>query len=131
MHSNPIEALRHQLATLCDAAQKGVICLSTPCQVNDMMGWLNMQSVYPRLYWQSRDVGAVEYATLGAVNTFESLAALKADLVALDDIGGHQPDFLAAWPSTLARQDGRTSQPAAFCCRVLSLNVTKEARRCH
>ena len=93
MHSNPIEALRHQLATLCHAAQKGVIRLSTPCQVNDMMGWLNMQSVYPRLYWQSRDVGAVEYATLGAVNAFESLAALKADLVALNDIGAQQPDF--------------------------------------
>lgn len=93
MHSNPIEALRHQLATLCDAAQKGVIRLSTPCQVNDMMGWLNMQSVYPRLYWQSRDVGAVEYVVLGAVNAFDSLAALEADLAALIDIGGQQPDF--------------------------------------
>lgn len=93
MQSNPIETLRHQLDTLCHTAQKGVIRLSTPYQVNDLMGWLNMQSVYPRLYWQSRDAGAVEYAVLGAVNTFDSLAALEVDLAALADIGGQQPDF--------------------------------------
>lgn len=93
MQSNPIEALRHQLDTLWHTAQKGVTRLSTDCQVNDLMGWLNIQSVYPRLYWHSRDAGDVEYATLGAVNTFDSLAVLEADLAALNDIGGQQPDF--------------------------------------
>lgn len=93
MQPNPIEALRHQLDTLCHTTQKGVIRLSTACQVNDLMGWLNIQSGYPRLYWHSRDADAIEYAVLGAVNAFGSLAALEADLAALNDIGGQQPDF--------------------------------------
>lgn len=93
MQSNPIEALRHQLDTLCYTAPEGVIRLSTPCQVDNLMGWLNIQSIYPRLYWHSRDEGAVEYAVLGAVNTFDSLAALEIDLAALADMGGQQPDY--------------------------------------
>lgn len=92
MQSNPIEALRHQLDTLCYTAPEGFIRLSTPCQVDNLMGWLNIQSIYSRLYWHSRDEGAVEYAVLGAVNTFDSLAALEADLAVLNDIGGQQPD---------------------------------------
>lgn len=103
MQPNPIEALRHQLDMLCHTAQKGVIRLSTACQVNDLMGWLNIQSMYPRLYWHSHDAGAVEYAVLGAVSTFDSLAALDADLAALADVGGEQPDFfggMAFDPST-------------------------------
>ncbi|MCL7931332.1 chorismate-binding protein [Halomonas llamarensis] len=57
------------------------------------MGWLNVQSVYPRLYWHARDAGAVEYATLGAVNAFDSLAVLDADIAALAGVGGQQPDY--------------------------------------
>ena len=93
MHANPIEALRHQLTTLCQTAPKGVIRLSTACQVGDLMAWLNTQSVYPRLYWRARDEDAAEYATLGAVTAFDSLAALEAELAALNGIGGQPPDF--------------------------------------
>lgn len=94
MHSiHPIEALKQQLDALSDSAKKGFIRLSTPCQVGNLMGWLNVQSVYPRLYWQSREAGAVEYATLGAVKAFDSLAALQADLATLAELGGEQPDY--------------------------------------
>lgn len=93
MQSNPIEALRHQLDTLCYTAPEGFIRLSTPCQVDNLMGWLNIQSIYPRLYWHSRDEGAVEYAVLGAVNAFDSLVELDADIAALAAIGGQQPDY--------------------------------------
>lgn len=90
---HPIEALKQQLDALSDSAKKGFIRLSMPCQVGNLMGWLNVQSVYPRLYWQSREAGAVEYAALGAVKAFDSLAALQADLATLADMGGEQPDY--------------------------------------
>lgn len=94
MHSlHPIEAFKHQLDSLCHTAKKGFIRLSTPCQVGNVMGWLNAQSVYPRLYWQSRDEGAVEYAALGVVKAFDSLAVLQADFTALADNGGEQPNY--------------------------------------
>lgn len=94
MHStHPIEALKHQLETLCDSAKTGFVRLSAPCQVGNLMGWLNVQSVLPRIYWKARDAGAAEYAALGAVKAFDSLAALQADLAALADIGGEQPDY--------------------------------------
>lgn len=93
MQFNPIEALKHQLDTLCDTAKTGFVCLNTPCLVDGLMGWLNRQSVYPRLYWHSRDADAIEYATLGAVNVFDSLAALEADLAVLAEIGGQQPNY--------------------------------------
>ncbi|EHJ94720.1 isochorismate synthase [Vreelandella boliviensis] len=91
--THPIEALKHQLDTLCETASKGFIRLSTPCQVESLMGWLNVQSVYPRLYWRARDAGAIEYAALGVVKAFDSLGGLQADLAALADIGGEQPDY--------------------------------------
>lgn len=48
MHSlHPVEALKHQLDSLCHTAKKGFIRLSTPCQVGNLMGWLSVQSVYP------------------------------------------------------------------------------------
>lgn len=90
---NPIEALKHQLDTLNDSARKGVVRLSAPCHVDSLAGWLHAQSVFPRLYWQSRDAGAAEYAVLGVVKAFDSLAALQADLAALVTIGGEQPDY--------------------------------------
>nr|WP_298059560.1 isochorismate synthase [uncultured Halomonas sp.] len=94
MHStHPIEALKHQLGLLGATAGKGFVRLSTPCQVDSLVGWLNVQSMLPRLYWQSRDAGAAEYAALGAVKAFDSLAALQADLTALAEIGGEQPDY--------------------------------------
>lgn len=94
MHvTHPIEALKHQLDALRHTDKKGFMRLNTPCQVGNLMGWLNVQSVYPRLYWQSRDAGAVEYAALGVVRAFDSLAALQADLATLADSGGEQPDY--------------------------------------
>ncbi|RBI67640.1 isochorismate synthase [Vreelandella sulfidaeris] len=89
----PIDALKHQLDTLSDSARRGFVHLSIPYHVGNVMGWLNAQSVYPRLYWQSRDEGAVEYAALGVVKAFDSLAALQADFTALADSGGEQPDY--------------------------------------
>ena len=89
----PIEALKHQLDTLSNSARRGFVHLSIPYHVGNVMGWLNAQSVYPRLYWQSRDEGAVEYAALGVVKAFDSLAALQADFTALADYGGEQPDY--------------------------------------
>ncbi|KIN14239.1 isochorismate synthase [Vreelandella titanicae] len=94
MHStHPIEALKYQLDTLSDSAKKGFMRLSTPCQVDNLMGWLNVQSVYPRLYWKARDTNAVECAVLGAIKAFDSLAALQADLAALAEAGGQQPNY--------------------------------------
>ncbi|MBR9904988.1 MAG: isochorismate synthase [Gammaproteobacteria bacterium] len=94
MHStHPIEALKHQLDTLSDSAKKGFMRLSTPCQVDNLMGWLNVQSVYPRLYWKARDTNAVECAVLGAIKAFDSLAALQVDLAALAEAGGQQPNY--------------------------------------
>lgn len=90
---HPIEVLKHQLDALGNTAKKGFIRLNTPCQVSSLMGWLNVQCVYPRLYWQSRDADAVEYAVLGAVKAFDSLATLQADIATLADIGGEQPDY--------------------------------------
>ncbi len=91
--TNPIEALRRQLDTLGETAKKGFVRLNTPCQVDSLMGWLSVQRVLPRIYWRARDEGAVEYAVLGVINVFGSLASLQADLAALGDIGGEQPDF--------------------------------------
>ncbi|MBT2774744.1 isochorismate synthase [Halomonas sp. ISL-60] len=93
MRFNPIEALRHQLDALRHTDKTGFIRLTTPCQVDNLMGWLNVQSVYPRLYWHARDAGAVEHAALGAVNAFDSLAALDTDIAALAGVGGQQPDY--------------------------------------
>lgn len=94
MHStHPIEALKYQLDTLSDSAKKGFMRLSTPCQVDNLMGWLNVQSVYPRLYWKARDTNAVECAVLGAIKAFDSLAALQADLAALAEAGVQQPNY--------------------------------------
>ncbi|MFC7368665.1 isochorismate synthase [Vreelandella zhaodongensis] len=91
--TNPIEALKHQLDTLNETARKGFIRLSTSCQVGNLAGWLNAQQLFPRLYWKARDAGAAEYAALGAVKAFDSLAALQADLATLADMGGEQPDY--------------------------------------
>ena len=93
MQSNPIEALKHQLDTLCETDKTGFIRLTTPCQVGNLMGWLNVQSVYPRLYWKVRDTNAVDCAVLGAIKAFDSLAALQADLAALAQAGGQQPNY--------------------------------------
>ncbi|GEN26562.1 menaquinone-specific isochorismate synthase [Halovibrio variabilis] len=100
---SPVEVLQHRLDSLPETGTNGFVRLSTPCQVENLLGWLNIQSMYPRLYWQSRDAGAVEYAALGVVNAFDSLAALEADLAALAAVGGEQPDFfggMAFDPST-------------------------------
>jgi len=91
--TGPIEALKHQLDTLGETAKKGFVRLNTPCQVDSLIGWLNVQSVLPHIYWKSRDADAVEHVTLGAVKAFDSLVALQADLAALAGIGGEQPDY--------------------------------------
>ncbi|NYS78684.1 MULTISPECIES: isochorismate synthase [Halomonadaceae] len=91
--TDPIEALKHQLDTLGETAKKGFVRLSTPCQVDNLVGWLSVQSVLPHIYWKSRDADAVEHVTLGAVKAFDSLVALQADLAALAGIGGEQPDY--------------------------------------
>lgn len=88
-----ISALEQQLDALSETARQGFVRLSTPCQVDSSMGWLSVQNLYPRLYWRAREEGAVEYAMLGAVNTFDSLDALQADLAALANTQGAQPDY--------------------------------------
>ncbi|MEA2117710.1 isochorismate synthase [Halovibrio sp. HP20-50] len=90
---SPVELLQHRLDSLSETGANGFVRLSIPCQVENLKGWLNRQSVYPRLYWQSRDAGTVEYAALGVVKAFGSLAALDADLAALAAMGGEQPDY--------------------------------------
>ena len=92
--TNPIDALRHQLDTLGETAKKGFVRLTAPCQVDSFVGWLNVQSVLPRIYWKARDADAVEHVALGAVKAFDSLVALQADLEVLAGIGGEQPDYL-------------------------------------
>ncbi|MEH6643415.1 isochorismate synthase [Vreelandella glaciei] len=90
---SPVEVLQHRLDSLPETGANGFVRLSIPCQVENLMGWLNVQSVYPRLYWQSRNVGAIECAALGVVKAFDSLAALDADLAVLAAMGGEQPDY--------------------------------------
>lgn len=89
----PFNALQYQLDTLCETLKTGFVRLITPCQVDNPLGWLNAQCLFPRLYWQTRDTGAVEYAALGVVKVFDSLAAVEKDIAALAAIGIEQPDY--------------------------------------
>ncbi|BBM05419.1 hypothetical protein HAALTHF_15340n [Vreelandella aquamarina] len=51
-----------------------------PCEVEDLVGWLNAQCVTPRLYWQPREASAAGYAVLGEARAFDSLVALQVDM---------------------------------------------------
>lgn len=59
------KALAAQLSALDLLACRGTQSLSVPCEVADLVGWLNAQRVTPRLYWQPREASAAGYAVLG------------------------------------------------------------------
>ena len=73
------KALAAQLSALDLLACRGTQSLSVPCEVEDLVGWLNAQRVTPRLYWQPREASAAGYAVLGEARAFDSLVALQVD----------------------------------------------------
>lgn len=89
----PVIELKQQLDALHVDDQQGFVRLSTPCRVGHLLGWLNVQSVLPRLYWKAREDDATEYAMVGAVKVFSSLAALQIDQAALAASPGEQPEY--------------------------------------
>ncbi len=74
------KALAAQLSALDLLACRGAQSLSVPCEVEDLVGWLNAQRVTPRLYWQPREASAAGYAVLGEARAFDSLVALQVDM---------------------------------------------------
>ena len=74
------KALAAQLSALDLLACRGTQSLSVPCEVADLVGWLNAQRVTPRLYWQPREASAAGYAVLGEARAFDSLVALQVDM---------------------------------------------------
>ncbi|MGO3056491.1 isochorismate synthase [Halomonas sp. AOP43-A1-21] len=91
--ATPVVILKQRLDELCIEQPQGFIRLSTPCQIEHLIGWLNVQSVFPRLYWKARELDAPEYAMVGVVKALDSLAALHSDQYALAAHPGEQPDY--------------------------------------
>lgn len=91
--ATPVAILKQRLDELCIEQPQGFIRLSTPCQIEHLIGWLNVQSVFPRLYWKARELDAPEYAMVGVVKALDSLAALHSDQYALAAHPGEQPDY--------------------------------------
>ncbi|MBZ5488435.1 isochorismate synthase [Halomonas aquamarina] len=89
----PVAMLKRRLDALESEQPQGFIRLSTPCQVDHLMGWMDGQRALPRLYWKAREADAPEYAMVGVVKAFDSLAALHQDQDALAACSSEQPDY--------------------------------------
>jgi len=135
------KALAAQLSALDLLACRGTQSLSVPCEVEDLVGWLNAQCVTPRLYWQPREASAAGYAVLGEARAFDSLVALQVDMQrqaqgqaqsqaqAQPSPPAARPTISAGWPSMPRRRVGPGLVTAASYCPVCCSSVSRGGAR--